>query len=361
MIRPGQEPGTGDLVVTVERDQRVTGDVGLDNHGGRYTGYYRARANVQVNSPFMVGDQIALRTLASDRKLYLGSLSYNAPLGGSGLRGQASIAHTSNSLAREFASLDATGTATVYSAGLTYPLIRTQMTNLTLGGTYQYKALLDKVGSTNTSNRKNSQSLPLSLQFDHRDSLGGGGITFGAVTWTPGRLHLDSDLRAGDQLSARSHGGFHKLNVDVARLQALPAGFSAYGQFSGQLASKNLDSSEGFSLGGPQGVRAYPVSEASGDEGWLVQAELRYNLETGLDSLAPYVFFDAGGVRLNAKPWAAGNNHRTLSGAGLGLRAAHNGITFARRTRASWTLIPLEWGAQKGVFEAETRARSNQK
>lgn len=328
VIRPGQELGTGDLVVNVERDRRVTGDVGLDNHGGRYTGYHRARANLQINSPFMVGDQVALRTLASDRELYLGALSYNAPLGGSGLRGQVGVAHTSYSLAREFEALKATGTATVYSAGLTYPLIRTQMTNLTLGGTGQYKALTDKVGATDTSNRKSSRSLPATLQFDHRDSLGGGGITFGALSWTPGQLHLNPSLRAGDSTTARTHGTFHKANLDIARLQVLPAGFSVYGQFSAQRANKNLDSSEGFSLGGPQGVRAYPASEASGDEGVLAQAELRYNVDTGLDSLAPYVFFDAGGVRVNADPWAAGTNHRSLSGAGLGLRAAHNGITF---------------------------------
>lgn len=329
VVRPGQELGTGDLVVTVERDQRVTGDVSLDNHGGRYTGYYRARANMEINSPFMVGDQLALRALASDRELYLGSLSYNAPLGGSGLRGQVGLARTSYSLAREFGSLEATGTADVYSAGLSFPLIRTQMTNLTLGGNYQFKALRDNVGSTGTSNRRSSHTLPVTLQFDHRDQIGGGGITFGAVSWTPGNLHLDSSLRATDRTTARTHGAFHRANLDVARLQLLPAGFSLYGQFSGQIAGMNLDSSEGFSLGGPQGVRAYPVGEASGDEGWLARAELRYNLDAGLESLAPYAFVDAGGVRINANPWTADNNHRALSGAGIGVRAAHNGITVS--------------------------------
>ena len=34
-----------------------------------------------------------------------------------------------------------------------------------------------------------------------------------------------------------------------------------------QLSSKNLDSSEKFTLGGIGGVEAYPSGEASGDEG----------------------------------------------------------------------------------------------
>ena len=35
-------------------------------------------------------------------------------------------------------------------------------------------------------------------------------------------------------------------------------------------------SAERFSLGGPTGVRAYPVGEALGDTGYVFQAEYRY-------------------------------------------------------------------------------------
>jgi hemolysin activation/secretion protein len=56
----------------------------------------------------------------------------------------------------------------------------------------------------------------------------------------------------------------------------LPGGFTLYASFSGQRASKNLDSSEEFFLGGPNGVRAYPQGEGAGDEGWLSRLELRH-------------------------------------------------------------------------------------
>ena len=84
-----------------------------------------------------------------------------------------------------------------------------------------------------------------------------------------------------------------------------------------QWAGKNLDSSEKFVLGGASGVRAWPSGEATGDEGWLAQAELRYQAGWA----QPYVFMDAGTVRINKNPWTSAANRRHIAGAGFGLRA----------------------------------------
>lgn len=315
VVGAGTDVGTGDLMVQVDRDKRVTGDVGLDNAGGRYTGQLRIRANLNINSPFMLGDQIRLNTLLSEERLWLGAVTYGLPLGGSGLRGTVGYSQTSYTLGKEFANLRANGMATVSSAGLSYPLFRSQKANLTVSGTYQAKNLQDNRDSTNTHEAKTSTSLPVVVQFDNRDSLGGGGITYGSVGWTPGNLTLDSALEAAD--TNNTHGRFSKINLDLVRFQALPSGFSLMMHMNLQHASKNLDSSEKMSLGGSGGVRAYPSGEGSGDEGALVQLELRYSA----GAFAPYVFWDAGSVRTNARPAAAAtNNKRSLSGAGLGLR-----------------------------------------
>lgn len=85
---------------------------------------------------------------------------------------------------------------------------------------------------------------------------------------------------------------------------------------SAQSASKNLDSSEGFGLGGANGVRAYPSSEGFGDEGWLTQLELRY----AMGRYSPYAFHDMGSSITNKNPWNAGRNSRVLGGSGIGLR-----------------------------------------
>ena len=323
LIRPGQALGTGDLLVDVSREPMVNGDVGMDNYGNRYTGAYRARANMRVDSPFMLGDQVTLNSMYSNGGTWLGSAGYSLPLGVSGLRGNVGYAHTYYELGTsEYKGSESNGTAAVSTFGITYPLVRSQKTNLTLGGTFQHKQLHDLSKGSNDDavmNDRSSNTLPVSLQFDHRDSLLNGGVSYGVLTLTPGRL----SLAAGAADSNNTDGRFNKWNLDVARIQSSTiTGLTGFGRLSLQKANKNIDSSEGFGLGGATGVRAYPVGEAYGNEGMLAQVEMRYALNS---FAAPYVFYDAGRVKVNVNvnP-AAGNteNTRSIGGAGFGVRFA---------------------------------------
>lgn len=160
------------------------------------------------------------------------------------------------------------------------------------------------------------------------------------MAWTPGNLQLDAALTVLDANNTR--GSFNKFNLDLVRLQTLPAGFSVMGRVSLQSANKNLDSSEKMSLGGAGGVRAYPTGEASGDEGVLGQLELRYSAGT----YAPYVFLDGGSIKTNAKPLpGATNNQRNLSGGGVGVRYQRN----------AWSAdAVLAWRHAGGAPQADT-------
>ena len=323
LVRPGRELGEGDLLVKVERGRALTGEIRGDNHGNRFTGEYRGHVSLQWNSPFTLGDQLSTNGFVSENGQWLGDIDYRFPLGTSGLRGRIGYAHTYYDLGGQFAALDATGKVDMTSLGLSYPVIRSQQRNLSLVTTWRHKWLEDRQGATHTTNNKRSDTLPLILRFDLHDSLLGGGLSYGELSWTGGDLHLDSALKAIDATTARTEGRFYRLNLDVARLQVTPiAALSLYGRFAGQLASKNLDSSEEFGLGGPYGVRAYPVGEGFGDEGWLVQLEARYQA----GSVTPYLLYDAGSVTINHHPYAPGDNHRTISGAGVGLRATYKAI-----------------------------------
>lgn len=340
VMRPGVAVGSGDLTVGIEQTARFAGEIGIDNAGSRYTGRVQARAALSAYSLFLFGDKLTLDGLTTNEHMWLGGIDYEAPLGGSGLRGQIGYAYTSYTLAREFAHLDATGLARVFTARASYPLLRSQQTNLQLSAAYQHKALRDNYGITSTVDAKSSQTWPVMLRFDHRDALAGGGVSYGAVTWTPGRLRLTGALADVDAGTARKQGGFNKLNLDVARIQRLTDRLSIYGRYSGQWADKNLDSSERFGLGGYYGVRAYPLGEGIGDRGSLVQAELRY----AVGPTVPYVFFDAGTVDVNAKAWDAGSAaRRSIAGAGAGVRANHQG----------WSLdFSLAWRAHGGAPNA---------
>ena len=351
IIRPGQELGTGDLDVRVSRERLFSGDVGLDNHGNRFTGEYRARLNVQADSPFMFGDQIRLNTLVSDEGMWLGSLSYSLPLGASGLRGNVGYAHTYYELSKDFANLQSTGTAKVSTLGLSYPIIRSQKANLTLAATYRHKRLNDKQQLAGTDDTKTSDSLPISLSFDQRDGLWGGGITYGSLTYTTGRLKLGSVLENTDRTSGQNtRGSFDKWNLDIARVQATPvSNLNLFGRVSAQKAGKNMDSSEGFSLGGANGVRAYPSGEGNGDEGWLLQLEVRYTM----GQYSPYIFHDSGRVTLNANNGSltapASPNYRSIGGEGFGLRY----------NQGNWNLdANLSWHSHGGKPLSDTADRS---
>lgn len=356
IIRPGQQLGTGDLAVQVERGDRVNGSVGLDNQGNRYTGQYRANAALSINSPFMLGDQITLRAQRTSEDLNYGDVGYSAPLGSSGLRGRVGYGYTGYELGKEFSDLDAHGSAKVASVGLSYPLIRSQSRNLTIGIDFMHKKLRDDYRAAEIEQNKFSNSVPIAAQFDVRDSLGGGGLTYGALSWTPGTLKLDGNLATADSLSANSAGHYSKLNLDIARLQSVSSRWSLFGRFSGQWTNDNLDSSEDFGLGGPAGVRAYPVGEGYGDRGWLAQLEVRY----AAGAVTPFAFYDAGRVEISSHPWQAGENFRRIAGAGVGARVAVGGwrgeATVAWRTDGgapqsdSQDHKPLFWVSAQYLF-----------
>lgn len=315
VLRPGAQPGTGDLLVDVEAASRVSGEVGVDNHGNRYAGRERVRGSVDIDSPFTLGDQLSARASYTVEGTWLASVLYALPLATSGWRAQLGLVRTDYELGREFASLGAHGTADIASLTLAYPLLRTRDASLRASAGWQQKWLFDAREATGSSERKRSRVVPLALGGDWRDDRS---VTWGSAVLSLGRLELDAALTAADSASARTAGHFSKLNVDLARLQGLAPAWTLYGRLSTQWASRNLDSSEKFVLGGIYGLRAWPSGEAIGDEGWLAQVELRYRA----GAFEPYLLLDGGGVRVNREPWAAGDNRRHIAGTGAGVRWA---------------------------------------
>jgi len=335
LIRPGQELGSGDLLVAVEADKRYSGDITVDNHGNRYTGEYRASLGLNINPLLLVGDQLQLRGVVTSETLLLGSATYSAPIGSSGLRGQVGYAYTDYQLGKEYSSLDSTGKAHITSAGLSYPLVRSQRSNLTLSASYQHKRLTDD--SLADSTRRTSDSAPVSLLFDHRDSFLGSGVTYGSLIWTPGRVKFN------DNVTGRPEGNFHKVTLDVARLQQLSNSLTLFARVSAQKSDSNLDSSEDFGVGGVYGVRAYPSGEGYGDQGILTQMELRYRIK----QISPYLFYDLGHVRTN-KFSDGSDNHRRIEGTGIGMRADYRNFT---------TDIAVAWRTKGGEPLSDSKDR----
>ncbi|MDB5857425.1 MAG: Polypeptide-transport-associated domain protein ShlB-type [Ramlibacter sp.] len=335
---PGAVPGTSDLIVEVTPRRRVSGSIDADNGGNRYTGEYRLGATVNVNEPLGLGDVASLRVLTSGSGLKYARASYELQAG----HGQVGIAysHLEYRLGREFASLDAHGTADIASVYGRYPVLRTRDNNVYVQLEFDAKSFKDRVDTIPAAIDRKSRVLLASVYGDHRDGFFGGGVDSYSLTLASGVLDIETPaVRAVDAVTARTNGHFNKLSFQAMRLQRLGEGpFSLYAGVSGQLASKNLDVSEEMSLGGMNGVRAYPEGEAYGDEGYLVTVEGRMDI-TALPAAMPgaiqlVAFVDSGGVTINRNPWAPGDNHRRLSAVGVGINWAQAGNFLVRTSYA---------------------------
>lgn len=319
---PGATPGSSDLIVDVVPGRLVSGEVDVDNAGNPYTGEYRLGATVNLNNMAGRGDVLSLRAVTSGSGLNYGRASYQMMFG----RATLGIAYSrlEYELGEQFEVLGANGTATIASVFGSMPLIRSRDTNLHVGLLYEDKNLIDRLDMFPISNREaNAQVATVFLNGNHRDEFGGGGVNSFYVGLSSGRLDIVTPLAlAGDAISARTNGSYQKLALNLSRWQHLSDSWSLYASATAQLASKNLDSSEKFSLGGIDGARAYPVGEATGDEGYLFNLEARYLLRNLSDHMAGQVhllgFVDSGSITINKNPWFAGDNTRNLSSYGIG-------------------------------------------
>ena len=319
---PGASVGASDLLVDVTEGQRVSGTLEADNAGNRYTGVNRIGASVNINNPTGRGDVLGLRALSSGAGLQYGRASYQIQSG----RARVGVAYTRlrYSLGQEFASLQASGTAEIVSLYGSYPLVRSRNTNLYALVGLDFKRFQDRVDSTATVTDKKAWALTASLNGNHRDNMGGGGLSTYALALTAGRVDiLTPAAQAVNAATSQSGGTFGKVGFSAARLQSVTDAFSLYGAVNGQLATKNLDISEKMALGGAYAVRAYPTGESYADQGAVVNLEARYLLPGLAPAMAGQVhlvgFVDAGSVQINKRPWTTDANRRTLSGAGVGI------------------------------------------
>ena len=342
-IRPSQTVGAADLRVNVDQGVGLfNGYIDFDNHGSRFTGAYRIGANLNVNNPLTIGDQLTLRAFTSDQDMYFGRLAYLVPVGFWGTRVGASVSKFDYKLGEDFVDLQANGDGLVKSVYAFHPLYRTRNTNVIGQFAYEDKRLHDRIDSLGTIEDRFIDSIKVGGVGDFRDGVLGGGLNAFSLTYTQGDLKIAPTSVAQADASAtglNTAGTFRKWNYDFKRLNRITDNASLLLALSGQQASKNLASAEKISLGGPNGVRAYPVGEANGDSGNLISGELRY-LVPGFKVLEGdvnvFTFYDWGQVYINEKPRPADTqNKRSISGYGIGGSLGREG-EFIFRASASW-------------------------
>ncbi|MES2413595.1 MAG: ShlB/FhaC/HecB family hemolysin secretion/activation protein [Pseudomonadota bacterium] len=332
-LQPGASVGTSELLIEVKPGQRVTGNATFDNYGSRYTGEYRLGAGLNLASPLGIGDLVSFNVLTSGSNLNFSRIAYQLPVGSDGLRVGLAYLDVRYRLGREFANLQASGSANSTMAFGSYPLVRSQFRNLTTVFSYEDKKTTDRVASTATTTPKSARVANIGLIGNMQDTLWGGGFNSFDLTYISGRLNIQSPTALTiDNASARTNGSYSKVTWGVSRLQRVTNDTLVWMALNGQQAGKNLDSSEKFSLGGPTSIRAYPSGEGSGDEGYRGTLELRQTLARGVQGT---VFYDFGSVRINKSPFgAAAANNKTLYGAGFGVNSSLDKVQL--RASIAW-------------------------
>ena len=334
-LAPGATAGSTAVQVDVDEGPLFSGSVWGDNYGNRYTGTWRGNGMINLNDPLRYGDQLSMM-LTGAEGLVQGRVAYVAPLLPCGLKANLSYTGMYYNLIKDISSLDMDGWSHTLDAGLSYPILRSRKVNLTTTLGYELKLLRDRSSNVDLYNKILNSGI-LGFHGDEYDTLLGGGYT----TFNVGATLGDMDERKADISITKVEGTYTHFNFGLARLQRLIDRLTINASYTGQLSLDNLDSSEKIILGGPNGVRAYPVGEASGDEGHLFNVDLRYDLpipsDWGLLQLSG--FYDAGQITLHHDVWlnsintATDKNEYWLQGAGVGILYVYKNIFSLR---GSW-------------------------
>ena len=340
---PGGKTGTSNLILDLApKGARISGNVTGDNYGNRFTGKYEGSDFSAFNNLLHYGDLLTLYGASAGSGFVSGSLSYQLPLLVQGGKLELGYSRMGYVLGDDFAYLGAHGTADTINVAFNQTFKRSKAGNLYGRMGFAAKKLQDLTAATTSD--KSSNDLTAMLKGDSFDNWGGGGANSYSLSYTAGFLGIDTAAdQAIDAGTGHTAGSFGKWNYTLARQQYISDRFSWVTFANGQMANKNLDSSEKMSLGGAYGVRAYPPGEASGDQGLLISSELRWTIPLGGHSkeatepaaedsrekignvLQLAGFYDYGWTMQNRYPWTDARNERTLQGAGLGLTWSNPG------------------------------------
>ena len=337
-VMPGKAVGTSDFSITTKASKAYDGYIIVDTMGSRYTGKNRLMAGININSPFKIGDKLSLSGLITNgENLDNGRIAYSAPLSSSGLRGEISYSYTKYALVEEFKSLQAKGTSKILDTTFSYPILRTRLENLYVSLNLANKDLKDEIRSTSDVTKKNIKATRLGFEYDKNylafgygsNSVINFGLTYGNLSFA------DSVKRTADKAGANTDGKYSKIDLSIEQNLNLTQKLSLKASLKMQyaLGNKNLDGSEDFSVGGSYGVKLYPDSELSAENGYLTNVEMKYQLPTFNEySNKVGVFYDRGRAFMANN--TVGFVSKSLQDVGVGYYASYK--DFFGQLQVAW-------------------------
>jgi hemolysin activation/secretion protein len=338
-LEAGDKDGDTNVRLQLTQPDLIQGRAEINNYGSRTTGAPQAIASLNFNGPFGIGDSASINGVFSEGSQYIqGAIAL--PGSKDGLRLGLAATYLNYKNLSNNAETGGEGDAWTTGLSAAYPLIRSHGGNLNTSFNYDYKSysnrnsIFDAVFSA-----YNINNLSAGLSGNIVDSLGYGAISSGSVTAVLGNLNITDSgpfnysaypSPTTNLYQRITPANFGKLTFAANRNQQLveDGATTLYAAISGQFSTTNLNSAEQFYLGGPYGVRAYPVAQSGGSQGGLLTVELRHQIQPKLTVSA---FFDGGMVqqyKTTYPQWQGltnAANTYSLMGAGLGLKWEYEG------------------------------------
>ena len=315
----GSEPGTSDFRVSLKDTPLFVGQVALSNYGSSSTGVAQALANLSFNNISGVGDQAVLNVIQAQGSAYVVG-GYNIPVGSDGWRAGLQTSYLQYKTIPSWSATATQGSANTISAYTSYALQRSRSANANLRFNAEDRNYNNTQSGTTISNYQiSAYSAGISGNWANSETS----IFNYGLTYTLGHLNINNLTQAGqDYTGPGTAGAYSKYSFNLSHLQELSmiSNTTWLNAINGQLANKNLNSSEQIYLGGPYALRAYPGTQSPGSQGFIYSSELNHRLN------ADWImggFIDVGMVQqyVNLYPAWQGltnaNNNYMLSDAGL--------------------------------------------
>lgn len=333
-LRQGRDAGETELLLKLYQGRTRQAELSIDNAGSRSTGFMRFMTTLNWFNPNDLGDLlnvVAVHTRGSD----YARLAYSVPVGTDGWRmGLNASAMSYEVVVGEQGMVGAVGRAMTQGMEWIYPLLREDDRSATVTLTADNKNFQNTSAQGLVMSDYNAKVMTAQVSGFYRDLNPGGGTGTYALQLSHGIINLDGSLsQQTDATTVQTEGIFNKIRLNGSWQQPITTQTSALVSVSGQLADKNLDSSEKMQLGGMNGVRAYPTGEGSGTDAQLIQLEIKHQLESGINMAA---FYDWGQVWLAHDPSYPGgpqHNRNVYKGFGASIGyTTEDGINI----KATW-------------------------
>lgn len=300
VLDAGEQEGTTDVRLKLLEPKPVSTTLLVDNSSVREIGDIRALGMMAVSDVLGVGEQLSLTGQVTKSSRYMQVLT-GAPVMDGDYWLEAMAGALRYEVDRKYNASTPKGDAQTVALNVRWLGLRTSSdpVNFALGA--EHKWTNDRVAGLESSDN-GVAALTFAAHRRMRDTWMGGGafvvdgqVKAGFVDLSGNRTNKDFD-----KATARTQGYYGKANFSVARVQNTWVDGDARITLAAQLSTRNLNSAEQFTLGGPGGVRAYPVSVGNGDQGALLNVELGHRIT---NDLRLSVHWDAGVIEQHKNTW----------------------------------------------------------